>query len=180
MLETGQATANRAVSMPKEGLMTMTVDTKRVGGRRAVRFRSFDELLAEAESLAAGPTESLGNWSLGQALKHLALSMDLSIDGGDFDVHWLIRGFIRTFLRRRLIHVRMSPGVRLPPPMAEQLVPGETSVEEGLSELQRAVERLRRDSRRRPHPLLGKMSLAEWEQFHLRHAELHLSYILPG
>ena len=155
------------------------VDTRRVDGRRLLSFQSYDEMLAEAEHLAGVETRSLGNWSLGQALKHLALSMHLDVDGSPFDAHPIIRLVARVLYRHRLIHVGMPPGFRLPPAMAEQLVPGPTSIEEGLHALREAVERLRHESPRAAHPLFGRMTAQEWEMFHLRHAELHLSYIVP-
>lgn len=164
--------------------MTVTtisaVDTRRVSGRRALRFTDFGQLLAEAEHLAASETHALGNWSLGQILKHLAVGMHMSMDGNPFDAHLLTRVVARLFYRRRLIYKRMSPGIRLPPAMEEQLVPGPTSLDEGLDALRTAIARLNSDSTRAPHPLLGRMTVAEWQQFHLRHAELHLSYIVPA
>jgi hypothetical protein len=156
------------------------VDTRSVKGRRALRFSNFEQLLAEAERLADSDTLALGNWSLGQILKHLAVGMHMSIDGSPFDAHWLIRLVARLFVRRRLIHKRMSPGIRLPAAMEEQLVPGPTDIDEGLESLRAAIARMQRESKREPHPILGRMTLAEWQQFHLRHAELHLSYIVPA
>jgi hypothetical protein len=155
------------------------VDTRSVTGRRALRFSDFDQLLAEAEHLAGSATHTLGNWSLGQILKHLAVGMHMSIDGNPFDAHFLTRVVARLFYRRRLIYKRMSPGIRLPPAMEEQLVPGPTNIDEGLDSLRTAIARLTAASTRAPHPILGRMTAAEWQQFHLRHAELHLSYIVP-
>ena len=30
-----------------------------------------------------------------------------------------------------------------------------------------------------PHPVIGRLSAAQWNKFHLRHAELHLSFFVP-
>jgi hypothetical protein len=52
------------------------VDTAKVANRRSLRFESIDHVLAEvdrlAESRRAGRLKRLGNWTLGQALGHLA------------------------------------------------------------------------------------------------------------
>ncbi len=29
------------------------------------------------------------------------------------------------------------------------------------------------------HPVFGAMNVEQWNQFHLRHAEMHLSFIVP-
>jgi hypothetical protein len=29
------------------------------------------------------------------------------------------------------------------------------------------------------YPVFGKLTPEEWHQFHLRHAELHMSFVLP-
>ena len=156
------------------------VNSRRVAGRRKLRYRDFGELLSDAEHLASGPTRSLGNWSLGQALKHLALMMEMAVDGNPFDAHWLIRLVARVLYRRQLIHSHMSPGFQLPAAMAEQLVPEvEVSPEEGLAALRAAIARMKTQPLQEYHPLLGAMSRDEWREFHLRHAELHLSFIVP-
>ena len=59
----------------------MAVKTSKVSGRRRLHFGSLDEVLAEAERLAAGPYRKLGNWRLGEILMHLALAGNKSIDG---------------------------------------------------------------------------------------------------
>jgi len=104
-------------------LTAAPVDSRRVAGRRQLRYRDFDDLLGDAEHLAAGPTRALGNWSLGQVLKHLALTMEMAVDGNPFDAHWLICLVARLLFRRTLIYSHMSPGYQLPAAMAEQLVP---------------------------------------------------------
>jgi hypothetical protein len=146
--------------------------------RRALRFNSLDEMADEVERLAAQPTRSLGNWSLGQALRHLAIAMNYSIDGADFKAPWHVR-FVARLLRRRLLTGGLPAGIRLPAKAARVAIPGATSTEEGLHEFRCALARLKSESRRSPHLVLGRMTREQWDQFHLRHAELHLSFIEP-
>ncbi|MBX9787841.1 MAG: DUF1569 domain-containing protein [Pirellulales bacterium] len=35
------------------------------------------------------------------------------------------------------------------------------------------------ETRRVPHPVIGRLSVDQWNRFHLRHAELHLSFFVP-
>ena len=65
------------------GMATMTVNTRKVSDRRAVRYDSYQDLLDDAERLAVSDAQSLGNWSLGQALGHLSRVMEMSIDGSE-------------------------------------------------------------------------------------------------
>ncbi|MCE9554629.1 MAG: DUF1569 domain-containing protein, partial [Planctomycetes bacterium] len=56
---------------------TAKINTAKVAGRRPLRFASTDEVLAEVERLVAAPqVQPLGNWSLAQAISHLARSLD--------------------------------------------------------------------------------------------------------
>ena len=66
----------------------------------------------------------------------------------------------------------MPAGFQIPP-NAAAMVSGETSTEEGLAVFRSAIERLKQESKRETHPALGELSVDEWNQFHLRHAEMH-------
>ena len=156
----------------------MAINTKKVSARRPVRYDSFQDLLNDAERLAACDVRSLGNWSLGQTLGHLARAMEMSIDGADFKAPWLVRLAARVFYRQRFISGPMTPGIRLPGRAQAMLVPEETNLQTALAELRLAVLRLQHDTERAPHPVFGEMSLDEWDSFHLRHAELHMSFLV--
>jgi hypothetical protein len=61
----------------------------------------------------------------------------------------------------------------------EALVPERQDSQTGLAELRRAVGRLHDEIDRAPHPVLGELSLDEWDSLHLRHAEMHMSFLVP-
>ena len=52
--------------------------------------------------------------------------------------------------------------------------------DEAFACLETGVQRLGRQGTRVVHPLLGRLSAAQWDKFHLRHAEMHLSFIVPS
>jgi hypothetical protein len=144
-----------------------------------LRFHTHQEALAEARSLAAVPTVQLGNWSLPAICRHLAAAMDLCIDGGvGFSVPWRTRILAR-IARRRILNTGLPVGFKLPQQAAQVLYPDPASMESALSEMERAIGRLRTTTQRVPHPVLGSMNVAQWDLFHLRHAELHLGFIVP-
>ena len=157
----------------------MPLNTKKVMGRRFVRYESFDELLADAERLATIPTRTLGNWSVGQIYKHLAKASDVMIDGAPMAAPVPIQWILSLFLKKRMLASTLSPGFRLPK-KAAALLPNATSTEDGLELLRVATARIKQTDRRAPlHPAFGKCSADEWNAWHLRHSEMHMSFIIP-
>lgn len=156
----------------------MAVNTKTVAGRRQIHFANLDEIVAEVERLAASKHHTLGNWSLGQILAHLAVPMNGSIDGLPFKPGFLIR-LLGPLMKGRMLKKGMPVGIQLPADAAKSLVPPPTDVEEGLKKFRDAVRRQKTETHREPSPFMGKMTNEEWEQLHCRHAELHLSFVVP-
>jgi hypothetical protein len=155
----------------------VSINTKRVQGRRSVRYASFDELLADARRLAASEPRALGNWSQGQIYDHLARSMNASIDGAGFSIAAPLRWIASRFLKRRFLERGLPAGFKAPP-RAKKYMPGETSTPDGLAALEAAIDRLGHETTRMPHPAFGEMTREEWDQLHLRHAELHMSFLV--
>jgi hypothetical protein len=156
------------------------VNTAKVSGRRELHFSKIAEIQTDAENLARQNVQQLGNWTPGTALAHLARTMKMSLDGADFRPPFMIRLFA-PLIKKRLLRGPMKPGFKLPEKAAEELIP-KTSVttEQGLSELRSVIDRLNREPNRAPSPVFGQMTREEWDQLHLRHAELHLSFFVPS
>jgi len=158
---------------------TKAIDTKKVTGRRKLHFDTLDDILADAEQLAkAKEIRQLGNWSAGQTFEHLALTLNGSVDGTLPTLPWVVRSVVRLFMKRKFLTETMSPGFKLPK-KAAHLVPGPTSLEKGLADLRQAIARAKRASRRGLNPVLGPLTDDEWKQLDCRHAELHLSFLVP-
>ncbi len=60
-------------------VVTAPINTKKVEGRRAVRYESLSEFLQDAERLANCEVRTVGNWSQGQIYEHLARALDISM-----------------------------------------------------------------------------------------------------
>ncbi len=156
------------------------IDTRKVHGRRRLRFETLDEVLAEARCLATQPTQHLGNWNLAQVCQHLGIAMHQCVHGTrPFQVPLKLRFFGR-LVRRKLLRDGLPSGFRLPPEGARVLVPALVLCDEGLATLERGLATLRESRHRVAHPVFGAMNVAQWDLFHLRHAEMHLSFIVPG
>lgn len=157
----------------------MAKDAKAVAERRALRFRSLDEVLADAERLAASPHTTVGgNWPLSQLFTHLTAFINGSIDGVAIDAPWFIR-LVGRLLKGYILKNKMRSGFRLPKEAESRFFPPAASLSEALDGLRRAVHRAQQEKMTASHPVLGKLTHAEWTELHLRHAELHLSFARP-
>ena len=156
------------------------VNTSKVQGRRTLHFANLEEILADAERLATAPKlKTLGNWTLGQALGHLAGAMDTAVDGAKIQAPWFIR--VMGPLFKKSVLKKMRPGFKLPDNAAKDLIPPPTmSTDEGLRRLRTAVARLKATPNRAPSPFLGRLSREESDRLQCSHAELHLSFFVPS
>ena len=110
----------------------MTVDSEQKLSRREVHYDSFDDLLDDAERLAAGRYQQIGNWSLGPILKHLATAMDGSIDGMPLKVPWFLK-LLRPVIKPRFLKGPFPSGFQLNKEAAAVLVADpSTTVREGM------------------------------------------------
>ena len=157
----------------------MSVNTKKVEGRRTVRYESFDDLLADAERVATGEHTTIGNWNVGQILAHIAKALHLSIDGIDISVPAPVRWLASKLFKRRFLTKPLIAGFKFPEQLKPQLeFPVDTAPQAALVELREAVARVRRETRRAANPMLGEMTPDESDAFQLRHAEMHMSFIV--
>jgi Protein of unknown function (DUF1569) len=146
--------------------------------RRTLRFADFDAALREAESLRAAGYDRAGSWGLAQVCNHLATVVEMSLDGFPSRLPWPVRQLARwlvlpRILRREVFRRRVAaPAYLLPPDAADD--------EAALARLRSALGRFTTDpGTLRPSPIFGSLSLAQWREVHLWHAEHHFSFLLP-
>ena len=151
----------------------MEINTKKVEGRREIRYETFEDLLADIDAHSGDDVTLLGNWSQGQIFKHLGNTMDLSIDGFGMQFPLPMRIMVRLFMKNKFIYKAIPSGFKAP----DKFVPDETTTAEGVDLIKKAITRQKEDSTRALHPGFGELTLEEWTQFHLRHAEMHMSFI---
>lgn len=152
---------------------------------RHLRFTSLDDALAEAERLAAaaraGRLKHAGNWSLGQALGHLATWTNFAFDGYPPSIRppLPIRLILRV-MRNRILKKCMMAGVKM------RGIPGGTlgveplSTDEGLARFRAAVARLSSTAPQIDNPIFGRLTHQQWIELNLRHAELHLGFLIAA
>lgn len=159
----------------------MAVNTARVTGRRKLNFADFSQLLADAEHVAKAPCQTLGNWSVGQILDHLAEAANGPFDGyGGFQAPWYVRKLIIPFVKNNILTKPMSPGFQLPKGAATLLPQPDIDPLDAYARLQAALARFSSETPQYPHPAFGTLALQEWVALTLRHSEMHLSFIIPA
>jgi len=161
------------------------IDTKKVRERRKLRFESVNDVLRDAENLEeaarSGTLQAGGNWSLGQTLAHLAAWVEMPFDGYPEMQRppWWMR-LLRPMIRRQLINKGFPAGVRITGVEGGTFGIEPCEFDDGLARLQRAYGRLVTEEPKYESPVFGSMSRDDWVKFHLRHAELHLSFFRVG
>lgn len=157
----------------------MLVDTRRVQGRRKLHYNTLDDLLADAEALASGEIKQMGNWSPGRTFQHIARALHTSVDGSPLVIPWPVKLLLRT-MKRRFLTRTLDPGFKLRGKASDVLTPdAAVGVKTGLAQLREAVQRLKQTEVRAPHSFLGVLTREESDAFHLRHAEMHMSFLAP-
>ncbi|HUN82575.1 MAG TPA: DUF1569 domain-containing protein [Phycisphaerae bacterium] len=158
------------------------VDTK-TAERRPLRFHSVDELLAEVNRLVAadkaGKLRHTGNWTLGQALGHLAAWIDYGYEGYPLGKPpWFVRVVLK-LMKKKYLRDGMPGGVKIPKTAEGTFGTEVMSAEEGAARLKKALVRMQAEEPKYPSPAWGHMPRDERIAINLRHAELHLSYFHP-
>ncbi len=158
------------------------VDTKNVPNRRTIRFESLDKLLDDIHQIEIADREqrltTVGNWSAGQILAHVANWIDYGYVGYPIkSPPWFIKPILRLMLGKYLKQ-GMPSGVRIPGIKEGTVGMDPVSVAEGVAKLRKAIARLQSNEPcAYDSPAFGKMSHEDRIRLNLRHAELHLSFL---
>ena len=147
--------------------------------RRTVVYQTLEEFLEDVRVLVSADVLTVGNWSFAQILEHLARAIDASIDGFSFRSHWLVRTLVAPLLKNRLLTSPMKPGFQLPKRASSYLPEPEIDLETASAHLETAAGRLSTTNPTAAHPFLGRLIDREWLALHLRHAEMHMSFVVP-
>jgi len=152
------------------------VATGKVVGRRELHFECCDDVVAECDRLLAG-YRHLGNWSLGQMASHLAEGLRPALEPTTIRVPWIIRFAARNFFKKGAMQ-KISPGIKLPKG-ASSLLPDAIDDRAGVEKYREMIHRWKQEPKRFPHPFFGLLTDEEWDKLLLRHAEMHLSFLIP-
>lgn len=144
--------------------------------RRPLHFDDLSDVLSDAWTMAGRPHRSLGNWTLAQVCKHLADTIDGSIDGIRLGGHRLRRVLLGRRILAWTYRHGIPPGVTLDPKLNP---PSDCAFESAYVDLEHAIARYRDfQGRLKPHPVFGRLKREEWDRLHCFHCAHHLSFIV--
>lgn len=148
--------------------------------RRSLMFDNLEEAVAECHRLLASGYRREGNWSLGQACRHLRLAQDGSIDGYP---RWMsigapLRPLLRWLILPRLLSGNSSAGI---PTAGNYVPPDNLDDQQEVEAYAESSERFHaHDGYLHPHPGFGRMDHQLMERFHSAHAAHHFSFLIPN
>ncbi len=151
------------------------------GTRRTLRFESLEQILADAEALAAaGSIERTGNWTAGQNIDHVRRLMTASREGFGFKLAWPLR-LLGRLLRNTALEKPLKPGFKIPGRGRDEFTPpADITLDEAMRGLREEVPLASQPgAMRHPSPLLGPLTHEQWIKLHCRHAEMHFSFLHP-
>lgn len=158
----------------------MAVNTK-TAPRRVLSFRTVDDALAEVARLKAahdaGRLRTTGNWSPGQNLGHIAGWIDFGYEGyppgrPPFFVRWYLKVF-----RKKFLYGQAKPGFNLPGIDGGTFARDEMDFQTGHDRLVAALTRMKAAAPTHHSPAFGPLTHEQYQQLHLRHAELHMGFL---
>jgi hypothetical protein len=159
------------------------IDTRKVSGRRMLRFESIDQMMAEVDRLVeaerAGRLKRLGNWTLGQILGHTAVWAEYGYTGDPLKPPFFIKWMLR-LRKRKFLYGPMRPGLKIPGIAGGTFGTDPLSLDEGLDRFRKVMQRLKTETPTAPSAVFGTLSHDESIALTLRHAELHLGFMVPG
>lgn len=152
--------------------------------RRTLTLGAWADYRREVECLDAasrrGKLEHTGNWSLDQCCQHLGRWIAFSFDGFPFQYPWryrLLGRLVRLASWRWLVALALRPGFVNPPGAAAVEPDATIAGGDGVAFLLQQIQRIENSERMtQPSPVEGRITHEQWCYFHLRHAELHLSF----
>ncbi|MEM9587611.1 MAG: DUF1569 domain-containing protein [Planctomycetota bacterium] len=148
---------------------------------RELHFDSFDQAIDEVNRLASGPTTTVGHYSHGQILEHLARALDMSLGKASPPKVGLPLRILGRLIRNMAIHKPMKPGFKLPKGAQDVLWPTEAvTVEQGMAHLIPSAAEFMASSELSPNPFFGKLTKEQHLQLQSRHFAMHLGFIYPS
>ena len=150
--------------------------------RRVLHFEVLRDAVSEAERIVAaeraGRLTRKGTWTAGQCFGHLASWINFGFDG--YRITATPEAAAKSQARKSIaLREGLFAGIRLPGLPDGTLGVEHLPTDEGLKRFRAACERLTTSTPTHPHPYFGALTRDEWLLLHLRHSELHMSYLHP-
>ena len=158
------------------------IDTSKVEQRRKLQFDTIDSCLVELERIEEaerqGKLKTLGNWTAGQNLSHLAAWIEYGWDGYPMSKPPLPMRLVMRFMLGVILKKGMTAGVNIPGIEGGTLGADEMETQAAADRYRVALNRLKSgEPATHDSPAFGKMTHEKRVKLNLRHAELHLGFL---
>jgi len=142
---------------------------------RSFVVEDLSQVMPEVRRLLAS-SHTVGDWTLAQICRHLADTVDASMDGFNMRRHRLKRTFCGKLLLHLTFRYGIPPGYTVDPTLSP---PKGADLDQAVADLEKALARYQahRD-RLHPHPLFGRLSRPMWDRMHRFHCGHHLSFAI--
>jgi hypothetical protein len=157
----------------------MSINTKHVK-RRQVRYETLDDAMTDMKAMAVLERENklnqLGNWSLGQAIGHVATWAEFAFTPNPLPRPPFFIRMLLPLLRGRFLNKGFPAGVMIPGveggTIGTEPMPTHAAIERFVA----VADRLQHEAPTQPSPAFGRMNQKDGIKLQLRHAELHMSF----
>ena len=148
---------------------------------RPLHFDRIEDAIAEVDQLVATEVTTIGNYSFGQILEHLARTFD--IVSGHTEIPFKPSLPMRFFARMMLPKILKGgpkPGFQLPSKAQAIFWPTEdVDVVESHDHFRQAVGRYQSTGPIEKHVFFGNMTRQQHDQLQCQHCALHLGFVKP-
>ena len=148
--------------------------------RRRLDFRSWEDLLADVDTLAHRGYDRAGKWSLAQVLDHVGAGLRVAIAGSTKRMPWVMRMSARSFALPIMRAWRRIPAGLPAPKWWQPQVPADADDAAAVARFRGEVEAfLAHAGPYHPHPAFDRIDRESYEDLMLIHASHHLGFLVP-
>lgn len=148
--------------------------------RRELEFKTLSEAAAEVDRLAAVETTTTGNFSHGQIIRHLAITLDIVCGHTPPPKIPFVFRMIGPWIKRSVLKKPIQPGNKLPSGVQSVFWPeGDISVADATEHFRKSLARFEATKPLPRHPIFGKMTKDEHDLLQRGHIALHLGFVHP-
>lgn len=148
--------------------------------RRRLDFRSWDDLLADADRLARAGYDRAGRWSLSQALDHVGAGLRVAVAGSTERMPWVMRMAARSVALPAMRAWRWIPAGIPAPPWWQPHVAADADDAAAVARFRTEVDAFRAHAGPyHAHPAFDRLDRRVYEDLMLVHASHHLGFLVP-
>ncbi|MFM7519159.1 MAG: DUF1569 domain-containing protein [Planctomycetota bacterium] len=148
--------------------------------RRRVDFRSWEDVLADADRLVRGGYDRAGKWSLAQVLDHVGAGLRVAISGSANRMPWPMRMLARSAALPVMRRWRWIPAGIPAPRWWQPQVSRDADDAAALARFRAEVEAFHAyQGPYHPHPAFDRLDREAYDDLMLIHASHHLRFLVP-